>query len=270
MTYIFILIVLLFILFSLRFSWWRKDISYFYPRILMYHMVSEHLEKNKSKFNRLRVKPEEFEKQLIWLKNNNWTSFTLSEVVNLKEVPQKSVVITFDDGYEDNFKNAYPLLKKYGFKATIYIVLNRFNKDWATDKDLDHASSELNSERMLSNEQIKEMLDSGLVEIGSHTLDHVNLPKLNKDEKERQILKSQKQIEEIFNIKCSSFAYPFGFFDNQDVEILKNSSYTNATTVVNGVYDKTKCSDFLIPRIMISGRQNIYSFILKMKKGRNR
>ena len=57
---------------------------------------------------------------------------------------------------------------------------------------------------------------------------------------------------------------------NNDIEILKNSSYTNATTIVNGVYDKTKCSDFLIPRIMISGRQNIYSFILKMKKGRNR
>jgi hypothetical protein len=70
---------------------------------------------------------------------------------------------------------------------------------------------------MLSNEQIKEMLDSGLVEIGSHTLDHVNLPKLNKDEKERQILKSQKQIEEIFNIKCSSFAYPFGFFDKNSI-----------------------------------------------------
>ena len=123
---------------------------------------------------------------------------------------------------------------------------------------------------MLSNEQIKEMLDSGLIEIGSHTLDHVNLPKLTKDEKEKQIIESQKQIEEIFNIKCTSFAYPFGFFDNQDVEILKNSSYTNATTVVNGVYDKTKYSDFLIPRIMISGRQNMYSFILKMQKGQSR
>ena len=273
MNYIYFIlgiVLLAFVIFSFRFSWWRKDISYSYPRVLMYHMVSEHLEKDKSKFNRLRVKPEEFEKQLKWLKDNNWTSFTLSELVSLKEIPQKSVVITFDDGYEDNFKNAYPLLKKYGFKATIYIVLNRFNQDWATDKDLNQASSELNSEKMLSNEQIKEMLYSGLIEIGSHTLDHVNLPKLTKEKKEKQIIESKKQIEEIFNIKCSSFAYPFGFFDNQDVEILKNSSYTNATTVVNGVYDKTKYSDFLIPRIMISGRQNIYSFILKMKKGQSR
>ena len=191
----------------------------------------------------------------------------MSELIeNKNNLPEKSIAITFDDGYEDNFKNAYPLLKKYGFKATIYIVLNRFNQDWATDKDLNQASNELNSEKMLSNEQIKEMLDSGLIEIGSHTLDHVNWPKLTKDEKEKQIIESQKQIEEIFNIKCTSFAYPFGFFDNQDVEILKNSSYTNATTVVNGVYDKTKYSDFSIPRIMISGRQGLFSFILKMKK----
>ncbi len=273
MNYIYFILglfVLGFVVFSFRFSWWRKDVSYSYPRVLMYHMVSDHLNKDESKFNRLRVKPEEFEKQLKWLKQNNWNSYTLSELVKLKEIPEKSVVITFDDGYEDNYKNAYPLLKKYNFKATIYIVLNRFGQNWATDKDLNQSSNELNSEKMLSNEQIKEMINSGLIEIGSHTLDHVNLPKLTKEEKEKQILESKKQIEDIFNIQCLSFAYPFGFFDNQDIEILQNSSYSNATTTVNGVYDESKFSNFLIPRIMISGRQNFYSFILKMNKGRSR
>ena len=273
MNYIYVVlgvISLFFMIFSFRFSWWRRDISYFYPRVLMYHMISEHLEKDKSKFNRLRVKPEKFEKQLKWLKNNNWRSFTLSELVSLKEIPQKSVVITFDDGYEDNFTNAFPLLKKYNFKATIYTVLNRFNQDWATDKDLNQASNELNSEKMLSNEQIKEMLDSGLIEIGSHTLDHVNLPKLNKEEKKKQIIESKKQIENVFNIKCNSFAYPFGFFDEDSVKIVNEANYTNATTTVNSVFDKNKYTNFEIPRIMISGRQGLFSFILKIKKGRNR
>ena len=273
MNYIYFIlgiIFLVFVIFSLRFSWWRKDISYSYPRVLMYHMVSEHLEKDKSKFNRLRVKPEEFEKQLKWLKDNNWTSFTLSELASLKEIPLKSVVITFDDGYEDNFKNAYPLLKKYGFKATIYIVLNRFNENWATDKDLDKASNELNNEKMLSDEQIKIMLESGLIEIGSHTLDHVNLPKLSNEEKVKQIKESKEKIEDIFSIKCNSFAYPFGFFDNDSVKIVEEIAYSNATTTVNGVFNKSKYSNFEIPRIMISGRQGLFSFILKMKKGRNR
>lgn len=270
MIYLVVLLILVIVLFSIRYSWWRKNISYSYPRVLMYHMISKHLPKNKSKFNRLRVKPNEFEKQLNWLSKNGFQSFTLSELIDLEEVPEKSVVITFDDGYEDNFSKAFPLLKKYGFKATIYIVLNRFEQNWATDKDLNQSSNELNSERMLSNEQIKEMIDSGLIEIGSHTLDHINLPKLSNEEKIRQIKESKEKIEEIFNITCNSFAYPFGFFDKDSVKIVEEISYSNATTTVNGVFDKTKYSNFEIPRIMVSGRQGLFSFILKMKKGRNR
>lgn len=270
MIYLVVLLILAIVLFSIRYSWWRKNISYSYPRVLMYHMISEHLPKNKSKFNRLRVKPNEFEKQLNWLSKNGFQSFTLSELIDLEEVPEKSVVITFDDGYEDNFSKALPLLKKYGFKATVYIVLNRFDQNWATDKDLNQSSSELNSEKMLSNEQIKEMIDSGLIEIGSHTLDHVNLPKLAFNEKIIQIKESKEKIEEIFNITCNSFAYPFGFFDKDSIKIVEEISYSNATTTVNGVFDKTKYSNFEIPRIMVSGRQGLFSFILKMKKGRNR
>ena len=270
MIYIIILVLIICVFLSLRFSWWRKNISFNYSRVLMYHMVSEHLPKNKSKFNRLRVKPSEFEKQLNWLKNNGFTSFTLSELVNLEVIPKKAVVLTFDDGYEDNFTKAFPLLKKYNFKATIYIVLNRFNENWATDKDLDKASNELNNEKMLSDEQIKIMLESGLIEIGSHTLDHVNLPKLSNEEKVKQIKESKEKIEDIFSIKCNSFAYPFGFFDNDSVKIVEEIAYSNATTTVNGVFNKSKYSNFEIPRIMISGRQGLFSFILKMKKGRNR
>ena len=270
MIYVIISLFVIIIFFSLKFSWWRKNISYSYPRVLMYHMISEHLPKKQSKFNRLRVKPSDFEKQLIWLKKKNFKSFTLTELSELENIPAKSVVLTFDDGYEDNFTKAFPLLKKYEFKATIYIVLNRFNQNWATDKDLNQASNELNSEKMLSNEQIKEMLDSGLIEIGSHTLDHVNLPKLNKEEKKKQIIESKKQIENVFNIKCNSFAYPFGFFDEDSVKIVNEANYTNATTTVNSVFDKNKYTNFEIPRIMISGRQGLFSFILKIKKGRNR
>lgn len=258
------------IIFSLRFSWWRRNIQFSYPRILMYHMIREHLPKNKSKFNRLRVKPNEFEKQLIWLKKNNFTSYTLSELIKLKEIPSKAVVITFDDGYEDNFTNAFPLLKKYNFKATIYVVIDRFDKNWAIDKDLNILCDELNNEPMLSDEQIKVMIQSGLIEIGSHTLDHVNLPELSFEEKTIEIKKSKEKLEKIFDIKCTSFAYPFGFFDSDSIKIVEESNYANATTTVNDIYNTSKYSKFEIPRIMISGRQRLFSFILKIKKGRNR
>ena len=85
-----------------------------------------------------------------------------------------------------------------------------------------------------------------------------------------KIKESKEKIEEIFDITCNSFAYPFGFFDKDSIKIVEEISYSNATTTVNGVFDKTKYSNFEIPRIMVSGRQGLFSFILKMKKGRNR
>ena len=88
--------------------------------------------------------------------------------------------------------------------------------------------------------------------------------------KGRQLIESKKQIENIFAIKCDSFAYPFGFYDEDSVKIVENIGYTNATTTVNGVFNKDKYSNFEIPRIMVSGRQGLFTFILKMKKGRNR
>lgn len=234
----------------------------------MYHMVREHLPKKKSKFNRLRVKPKEFEKQLKWLQKNGFCSFTLSELAKLEEIPYKSVVLTFDDGYQDNYINAFPLLQKYNFKATIFLVLQRFEKNWATDKDKHSSSDELNGEKMLSHEEVTKMLQSGLIEIGSHTLSHANLPTLAS--KEDEIFLSKKELERIYNIKCNSFAYPFGFYDEQSIQEVKKASYTNATTTRNDVFRKEIYNNFIIPRIMISGRQGILAFILKMKKARSR
>ena len=73
-------ILISFTIFSLRFSWWRKNIPYEYPRVLMYHMVSKHLPKNKSKFNRLRVEPKEVEKQIKWLSKNGFKSYFVREI----------------------------------------------------------------------------------------------------------------------------------------------------------------------------------------------
>ncbi|WP_297918361.1 polysaccharide deacetylase family protein, partial [uncultured Campylobacter sp.] len=123
----------LFAWFCLRFAWWAKDLPYEYPRVLMYHMIREHLPKHASKFNRLRVEPAAFEKQLAWLKRNGFTSYTLSELASLDKKPAKAVCITFDDGYRDNLTGTLPLLQKYGFKATIFIVNRRFDGNWATD-----------------------------------------------------------------------------------------------------------------------------------------
>ena len=261
--------VALFVWFCLRFAWWAKDLPYEYPRVLMYHMIRKHLPKHASKFNRLRVTPAAFEKQLAWLKRNGFTSYTLSELASLDKKPAKAVCITFDDGYRDNLTGALPLLQKYGFKATIFIVNRRFDGDWATDKDLKKSSDELNREQMLSDEEVRELLRSGLIEIGSHTLDHANLPSLGAQEQLRQMSESKSEIEAKFDISCSAFAYPFGFYDEISVGCAREAGFSCAVTTQNDVL-RPHYSNFEIPRIMVSGRQGLFSFILKMKKGRNR
>jgi peptidoglycan/xylan/chitin deacetylase (PgdA/CDA1 family) len=233
-------------------------------------MIGEHLPKKQSKFNRLRVKPVEFDKQLNWLKNNGWVSMTMAELAESENIPKKTVVLTFDDGYADNYINAFPLLKKHDMKATIYIVVNRHNKDWSTDKDTNRKSDELNNEQMLTHKMILEMLDSNIIEIGSHTVSHANLTKLSEEQKRYEISESKKYIENEYGIECKSFAYPFGFFDDKDVKIARESGYTSAVTTINGYHNFDNIDKFLIKRVMISGRQSMFDFMLKILKGRNR
>ena len=112
-------------------------------------------------------------------------------------------------------------------------------------------------------------MQSGLIEIGSHTLDHANLPSLDATEQLRQMSESKREIEAKFKISCSAFAYPFGFYNETSVRCAREAGFSCAVTTQNDVL-RPHYSNFEIPRIMVSGRQGLFSFILKMKKGRNR
>jgi len=255
---------------SLRHTWWRLNVDFSCPRVLMYHMISPHLPKNRSKFNRLRVTPEAFEKQLHWLHTQGWHTMSMAELATCQNIPPKTVVLSFDDGYADNYTHAFPLLKRYNMKATIYIVTERFNGNWATDKDTKISSDELNNEAMLSHEMVQEMLDSGFIEIGSHTIHHVNLPTLTLEEKEKEILASKEIIEQKYGITCNSFAYPFGFYDEASIALVQKHGYSSAVTTVPKLIPWQEANRYEVPRVIISGRQSFFDFKLKMLKGRNR
>lgn len=260
-------LVLLGAYYSHRYAWWKKPISYQYPRILMYHMISDPIKG--AKFNSLRISPELFEKQLRYLTDNGWHFFTMSELLSKKDqLTEKSIALTFDDGYQDNFTNALPLLKKYKAKATIYLVVDRHNREWSSKRKKKNNSGELMAEPKLLDNQIKELIESGLVEIGSHTVTHDNLPMISEEQKHDEIVGAKKQIEDLFGIKCHSFCYPFGLFDQTDLALVESAGYSNATTVETGISNLNDTSSYLLKRITVSGKDNFYAFKLKLKIGR--
>ncbi len=268
MTIWFILLTLLIVVyFSYRYAWWKRTIDYRYPRILMYHMVRDAIPGKK--FNSLRVSPKNFERQIKYLHDTGWHSYTMSEIVAQKDnLPEKSVVITFDDGYQDNLINALPVLQKYGFKATIYLVNDRHNRDWSGYRKAKNEGAGLKDEPKLTDDEVRELLESGLIEIGAHTLTHANLKNLDETESYREICSSKEQIEEKFQTVCQSFAYPFGLYKAKDEKIVAECGYTNAVTTKVGIADILTCDPFKIPRVTVSGKDNFFAFWIKLRTGK--
>ena len=260
-----VLILLVLVYLSTRYHWWAATVPYSVPRVLMYHMVREHV--TGAQFNGLRVTPRLFEQQLQWLKANGWSFYTVDEMQReLPQLPEKSVALTFDDGYEDNFTEVLPLLEKYDAKATIYVVCDRHNRDWSVNKKKHHNTGELSREPKLSDTQIEALIVSGRIEIASHTNTHINFAKCSDELAAQEIRESKQHLEQRFQIAVRSFAYPFGIFGDRDVQLVQAAGYNNAVTTEQG------CTDFRDPfrlaRVKISGKEGMLSFKLRLRIGR--
>lgn len=179
--------------------------------ILMYHSVGD----NREFFT---VSAKEFERQMEYLHKNNFNVTRLSDLVTLLEknlpTPPKTVAITFDDGYEDNFVVAVPILKKYVFPATIFVSTANIRK---TVKG--RSGSDL---RIMSEEMLKELEKGGLVSIESHSNDHIKLPSLKKEEIEEQFSVSRNTLKSILGRDSSLIAYPSGKANKDISEIAMN------------------------------------------------
>ena len=254
--------------FSNRYAWWRRPVDLRHPRVLMYHMVSPH--RPGAKFNGLRVPPKRFETQLAWLKREGWQFFTVGELWERWDtLPPKSVAITFDDGYADNLHNALPLLEKYDAKATIYMVVDRHERDWSTAKKAHHNTGELAREPKLSDEELQRLVASGRIEIGSHTLTHINMRATAADDKRRELAESRRLLQLQTGQTVASFAYPFGIYGDEDVALAREAGYTTAVTTIDGIDARTPHPDPLqLKRIKVSGKDGMLAFVMRMRGGK--
>ena len=190
--------------------------------ILMYHYVEYVKDDGDLIRKRLDIVPALFEGHLQALKKANYETYFVKDIPEILDgtihYSTQSAILTFDDGYEDFYLSAFPLLKKYHMRATIYVIYDYIGRSG-----------------FLNEKEIKELIDSGLVELGSHTLDHIYLKQAPDQYAERQIVESKKKFEERFGIQIRTFAYPYGAFNNNNIEAVKKAGYTAAVSVISGV-----------------------------------
>jgi len=214
--------------------------------VLMYHSVAD----NDVFFT---VKTKNFAKQMKCLKDKKYNVINLKELINLLEsnndLPKKTVVLTFDDGYQDNYNNAFPILKKYNFPATIFLVTGLVNQEINNSQNIPL--------KILNWEQIKEMHQSGLIDFQPHTVNHQELNK-------QEIIDSKKEIEERLNKKCEFFTYPRGVYNDKIIDILKNNGFRAAWTVENGRIKKDD-NLFKLKRISVNSTTSFIQFKVKIK-----
>lgn len=239
------------IAFSARYPWW------FFPKkglvVLMYHHIGENQD-------RWYISQKIFAKQLDILIKNNFIPISFEDLDNahkgLSKLPKKPVLITFDDGWLDNYTQAFPVLKEKNVKANIFLTYNYIDS----------------GREYMTWQQIFEMQKSGLISFGSHLMNHKKLSMLNDKEKIVELQQSKALLEEKLNIKISSFAYPHGdgAFDKSVRDFVFKAGYLFDYSVRRGI-NKWKWDQTMGPlrRITVEYGQSMLEFYLQITRGKS-
>lgn len=184
--------------------------------ILMYHSISD-----SDLNNNLLVPIKEFEAEVKWLKENGFTPMLLDDVLeayNTGYVPKRPVAITFDDGYADNYTDAYRILNENKMKATFFIITNN------TDTDSFYMNSNI----------LKEMKDNGMG-IENHTSRHMEFTNISRDEKAMIIQEGIDILKEKLGVDSKFVCYPVGRYDEETIELEKELGIKAAVTTEPGI-----------------------------------
>ena len=212
-------------------------------------------------FRSLYVAPDAFVRQMAWLSLLGYTGLSMSALQPylLGEQSGKVVGITFDDGYRNNLTHALPALLKQGFSSTCYAVSGLLGETNAWDEALGIAQTPLMNEG-----ELRQWVMAGQ-EVGSHTLNHVNLETLSQVNQAHEISQSKAQLEALVRQKAGvqHFCYPYGGLDITAVQNVKAAGYLTATTTVRGRAVQGQSDDLLLPRVLVSRTTTWMQLLLK-------
>jgi peptidoglycan/xylan/chitin deacetylase (PgdA/CDA1 family) len=208
--------------------------------ILLYHHVAE-----TSRPVRYYVSPAVFEEQIRSLIAWGYTPIPLSRLVlalvNGGELPEKPVVITFDDGNLDVYQNAFPILRRYGFTATFFVIVDQIGITGYIHSD-----------------QLQDLLGAGW-EIGSHTITHADLNQADVD-LISEITQSRQELEALLGTEVTSFSFPYGLTNPYATKIVRDSGYRSAVGL-GGLVTHALKTQFYLSRIEVRGDADPGEFV---------
>ena len=214
--------------------------------ILMYHSISDNLFAKSHPYYQINTSPNVFARQMRWLRHSGYRTMDLTEMLAAMEAGQnlsKTVVITFDDGYQDFYTDALPVMKQCGFTATIFLATDRIQDTSVRVEGADY----------LTWREVRELHAEG-IQFGSHTVTHPDLRSLGPEQIDYELGYSKETIEQKLGAPVESFSYPFAFpeedrdFTRYLVDTLENHGFENGvSTIIGRAGLRSNC--FCLPRL---------------------
>ncbi|MEA1927560.1 MAG: polysaccharide deacetylase family protein [Candidatus Auribacterota bacterium] len=213
--------------------------------ILLYHAVAE--DRDFPTAAGTNVTPENFERQMEFL-HRSFEDLSLDKMAEAKS--RRTVAVTFDDGYADNYTAAYPIIQKYRIPVTFFLTVSRIGRYW------DFPDGPYPG---ISWEDIRAMNDDPLINFASHGYRHLDLTSLSEEESSMEIKSSRIILEENIGEPVRFLSYPHGSFNEAIIEQVRGAGYQGAFSVISSRGD-----GYSRRRILISARDNMFRFKLKL------
>jgi len=231
--------------------------------ILMYHMVSEPKTTAEVKY---ACPPSQFEKHIQMLLSEGFKPISIEAVDSYysqnSPIPDKAFLITLDDGFEDNYTNAFPILQRYNIPALIYLVTGLLGKtnQWVS-------APTFSERKMLSWWQILEMANHG-IRFGSHTVSHPKLTELDDGSVNEELIQSKQIIEDQLGLECRHFAYPYGLLTEKTRELVQKAGFKTACSTRSG-FNNASRDALMLHRIEVYGNDSAWKLKQKIMFGTN-
>ncbi|MFD1496659.1 polysaccharide deacetylase family protein [Streptosporangium lutulentum] len=222
--------------------------------ILMYHSVSD---RPNAETKPLAVRPSTFAEHLSYLKESGFTPLTMAGLAALlheendRSLPERPIVVTFDDGYADFHREALPLLRRYDFPATVFLT-----SGWVSDAGKDAAGRPLDT--MLTWSQVREAASCG-IEIGGHSHSHPQLDQLSDHELRQELWRNKALLEDRVGTAVSTMAYPYGYSSVRVRREVRRAGYRAACAVSNALA-ADRHDELALPRLTIAENTSMKLF----------